>query len=145
MLRRLTPVLVLLLLAAATLGAGVVAAWAKDGKPPAAWVVLRGPQKPDQDAQATAAPAATPAPTAATATPAKRLSQLISPMPNAAPRYSWDGAQRIGGLQADSGQCRAGCAQTYYQCSATGSADDQCPQTWGQCVAACEGAGDSGS
>lgn len=35
------------------------------------------------------------------------------------------------------GQCRLACAQRYYFCLAADAADE-CPQTWGQCRAACD-------
>ena len=38
--------------------------------------------------------------------------------------------------RADPGECRMGCAQTYYFCRAGDHVDD-CAGAWGQCVAAC--------
>ncbi len=41
------------------------------------------------------------------------------------------------GQHPDAGQCRMGCAQTYYFCRA-GDHPDDCAGTWGQCVASCD-------
>jgi hypothetical protein len=38
---------------------------------------------------------------------------------------------------ADGGECRMGCAQTYYFCRAGDHVDD-CAGAWGQCVVTCD-------
>ena len=121
------------------------AAFGKDGKP-ASWVVLRGAQTAD-DAPPAGPAAAVPAPAAALRGRAELAApQLISPMPDAAPRFTWNPAPRVGGFASapDGGQCRQSCAQSYYMC---GSGDDQqnCSQAWTQCLATCLGRNDGGS
>lgn len=82
---------------------------------------LRGSQpvnaKPAQNAKPTAVPAANSGsgPTAMGLAPTAAL--LPSP-------------------SGDGGQCRMGCAQTYYFCAASPD-DSDCASTWGQCASAC--------
>ncbi len=92
-------------------------------------VTLRGPQKPAPVQTAPAEPA-----------PGSRTVQLFSPLPEAAQRFTFDAAPRIGGLTSEDakGQCRQSCAQEYYVCSST---DDrsECQRTWTRCLSSCAG------
>lgn len=100
---------------------------------PAPKAGLRPSQTADLDALGLAGPRA-PAPQAIGGSPRtageqQRLSAANPPLPflNALPAPT----------RPDAGQCRIGCAQTYYFCAAA-DASDECSATWAQCRASCE-------
>jgi hypothetical protein len=77
------------------------------------------------------------------ATPLTRRAPLRGPQPArvpvarpAAARLPVVFAARAGPARIDSGECRLGCAQSYYFCLAA-EAPDTCSGAWTSCLAAC--------